>query len=87
MGEAFNFSAILDRIGKIGWGSYIIALIVVAIVACIIGFVLSAIPVIGGLLLIIVIPALAIFVARFITLVYDSVPAEAHRCPRPRRAA
>jgi len=81
MGEAFNFSAILDRIGKIGWGSYIIALIVVAIVACIIGFVLSAIPVIGGLLLIIVIPALVIFVARFITLVYDSVPAEAPPVP------
>ena len=27
MGEAFNFGAILETIGKIGWGGYIIALI------------------------------------------------------------
>jgi hypothetical protein len=81
MGEAFNFNAILDRIGKIGWGSYIIALIVVCIVAGVIGFVLSAIPVIGWLLLIIVIPALVIFVARYVTLVYDSIPAEAPPAP------
>lgn len=77
MGEAFNFNAILERIGKIGWGSYIIALIVVAIIAAIIAFILMAIPVIGWLLFLIIIPALIIFVARYITLVYDSVPAEA----------
>jgi hypothetical protein len=74
MGEAFNFSAILDRIGKIGWGSYILALIVVDVVAAIIAIILSAIPFIGWLLFLIVIPALVIFVARYITLVYDSVP-------------
>jgi len=75
MGEAFNFNAILDRIGKIGWGSYILALIVVFVVAFIIAGILSLIPLIGGLLVIIVAPALAIFVARYITLIYDSVPA------------
>jgi hypothetical protein len=74
MGEAFNFNAILTQIGKIGWGSYIVALIVVFIVAIIIAAILSIIPVIGGLLMLIVAPALAIFVARYITLVYDSVP-------------
>ena len=31
-GEAFNFSAILETIGKIGWINYIIALILVSIV-------------------------------------------------------
>jgi len=77
MGEAFNFSAITALIGKIGWGSYILALIVVTVVACIIGFILSAIPFIGWLLLLIVAPALTIFVARYITLLYDSVPAQA----------
>ena len=76
MGEAFNFTAILDRIGKIGWGTYILALIIVGIVAGIIAVILRAIPVIGWLLLLIVIPALVIFVARYITLIYDSVPSE-----------
>jgi hypothetical protein len=74
MGEAFNFTAILDRIGKIGWGSYILALIVVTVVAGIIGFILSVIPFIGWILMLIAAPALAIFVARFVTLLYDSVP-------------
>ena len=31
-GEAFNFSAILETIGKIGWISYLLALIIVAVV-------------------------------------------------------
>ena len=75
MGEAFNFNAILAQIGKIGWGSYILALIVVFVVAFIIAVILSIIPVIGGLLMLIVAPALTIFVARYITLLYDSVPA------------
>ncbi|MDD1664938.1 MAG: DUF4013 domain-containing protein [Methanomicrobiales archaeon] len=75
MGEAFNFNAILAQIGKIGWVSYIVALIVVFVVAFIIAAILSIIPVIGGLLILIVAPALAIFVARYITLLYDSVPA------------
>jgi hypothetical protein len=75
MGEAFNFNAILDHIGKIGWGSYIIALLAIFIVAGIIAFILSAIPFIGTLLVLIVAPALTIFVARYITLIYDSVPA------------
>src|SRR5512136_1021146 len=77
MGEAFNFSAILDRIGKIGWGSYILALVVVAIVAGVIGIILaiiSAIPVIGWLIALIVGPVVTILVARYVTLVYDSVP-------------
>ncbi|HVN65503.1 MAG TPA: DUF4013 domain-containing protein [Methanomicrobiales archaeon] len=77
MGEAFNFSAITGRIGKIGWGSYIFALIVVFLVAGIIAFILSAIPYIGWLLMFIVAPALTIFIARYITLVYDSVPVAA----------
>ena len=77
MGEAFNFGAIIELIGKIGWGSYILSLIVVDVVAAIIAIILSAIPFIGWLLFLIVIPALVIFVARFITLLYESVPAGA----------
>jgi hypothetical protein len=33
--EAFNFSAIFETIGKIGWITYLIALIIVALVICI----------------------------------------------------
>jgi hypothetical protein len=31
MGEAFNFSAIVATIGRIGWGPYIVALIFVGV--------------------------------------------------------
>jgi hypothetical protein len=54
-GEAFNFSAILAHIGKIGWVEYIITLvvliitaIVVGIIVCIIVFILMLIPILGG---------------------------------------
>ena len=82
-GEAFNISAILAQIGRIGWGSYIIALIVgfialvvLEIIAMIPYVILALIPGIGGLLaflwsLIIAVP-IGIFGARYITQVYDS---------------
>jgi hypothetical protein len=76
-GEAFNVSAILAHIGRIGWGHYIIALIVVMFVVGVISFVLAIIPVIGWLISIIIGPAISIFAARYITLLYDSAPAPA----------
>jgi hypothetical protein len=74
MGEAFNFGAILEKIGKIGWGSYILALIVMYIVVGIIALILSVIPIIGLILIIIAAPALRIFIAQYVTSIYDSVP-------------
>ncbi len=74
-GEAFNFGAILDTIRKIGWGSYILALIILFIVAGIVGFVLNLlteIPYIGWVLWIILIPILIIFEARYICRIYES---------------
>lgn len=74
-GEAFNFGAILETIRKIGWGSYIIALIILFIVAGIIAFVLnliSMIPFIGLILWLILLPFLIIFEARYICMVYES---------------
>jgi len=82
-GEAFNIGAILAQIGKIGWVSYIIALIVgfialvvIEIIAMIPYVILAMIPFLGGLLaflwsLIIAVP-IGIFAARYITQVYDS---------------
>ena len=74
MGEAFNFNAILAQIGKIGWGSYILSLIVLAIVLVIIRVILMIIPVIGWFIAFIVTPLLLIFAFRYIALLYDSVP-------------
>ncbi|HNS83138.1 MAG TPA: DUF4013 domain-containing protein, partial [Methanolinea sp.] len=74
-GEAFNFGAILETIRKIGWGSYILALIILFIVAGIIWFVinlLSAIPFIGWLIALVLLPFMIIFEARYITRVYEA---------------
>jgi hypothetical protein len=77
--EAFNFSAILVHIKRIGWINYIVALIAITIIGYIFSTILnffSFIPVIGifiELLLmgILYVPFL-IFSARFSTLVYDA---------------
>jgi len=76
-GEAFNFSAILTHIGRIGWGPYIIALIVVDVILGVIVSVLNLIPILGQIILLIIAPAIAIFAARYVTLIYDSAPAPA----------
>ena len=76
-GEAFNFSAILAHIGRIGWGSYVIALIVLMAVIFVISFVLGIIPIIGWLISIVIGPAISIFAARYISMLYDSAPAPA----------
>ena len=81
MGEAFNFNAIFTQIGKIGWGSYILSLIVLAIVLVIIRAILMLIPVVGWFIAFIVTPPLAIFAFRYIALLCDSVPAEAPPAP------
>ena len=84
--EAFNLRAILTKIGKIGWGSYIVTLIVLLIIAIvfvlivgIISPILVFIPLIGGslniILYLILIPPISIFFARFFTQIYDSAGA------------
>jgi hypothetical protein len=79
-GEAFNISAILAHIGAVGWGSYIIALIVLWIAVMVIGFVLGIlmiIPLIGWLIAFFLYPVIAIFTARYMTLIYESATAPA----------
>ena len=83
-GEAFNFSEILATIKKIGWLSYILALIIVAIVVGIPVLILwvilialmIALPLVGmviaGIILLIVLPIIAVFEARYLTQVYES---------------
>jgi len=75
-GEAFNFTAILEHIRKIGWGSYILSLIIwflvllialiIAIIICtIVGVILSLIPIVGIFLTIIEIAIALILIAPF----------------------
>ncbi|MGA2162199.1 MAG: DUF4013 domain-containing protein [Methanoregula sp.] len=83
-GEAFNFGEIIATIKKIGWLSYILALIIVAIVVGIPVLVLwvilialtIALPLVGlviaGIILLIVLPIIAVFEARYLTQVYES---------------
>jgi len=74
-GEAFNFSAILAKIRAIGWGNYIIALIVLWIVSFVIAMILNilmAIPFIGWLIYLFLIVPFIIFEARYLAILYES---------------
>ncbi len=73
-GEAFNFGGILATIRQIGWGNYIVALIILFIVMLVFSFILAlitAIPYLGLIIYIILIPPLTIFQARFLTQLYE----------------
>ncbi|MCP1714676.1 ABC-type multidrug transport system fused ATPase/permease subunit [Methanocalculus alkaliphilus] len=76
--EAFNFSAIFEHIGKIGWVDYIITIIVLWIIIAVLAFIigaLSAIPVLGWLIALFLGPPLSLFTWRYVTMLYQSVPA------------
>ena len=62
-GEAFNFNAILEHLRKIGWGSYILALIVLFLVLLIAAIIAMVLFLILGIIL-----ALIPFIGPFITL-------------------
>jgi len=70
-GEAFNFSAILATIDSIGWGSYILALIILYVVVGVVSFVLAVIPFLGVVFSLIFSAPIAVFTARYIALLYD----------------
>ena len=76
IGEAFNFGAIFTHIGKIGWMTYIIALLMILIALVnivIICLVINvAIPYSGIILFLILLPFLSLFSPRYITLLYES---------------
>ncbi len=76
IGEAFNFGEIFARIGKIGVGSYIVSLIVMAIIVGVIMVVLELIPYIGPILSLIAGPVFLLFEGRYLCLLYDSVGEE-----------
>jgi hypothetical protein len=74
LGEAFNVSAIRATIGRIGWINYIIALVIMGIIQFVISLLLSlltGVPYAGTLIELIVLAPVAIFEARYLSLVYD----------------
>ncbi|MFA6224951.1 MAG: DUF4013 domain-containing protein [Methanoregula sp.] len=72
MGEAFNFKEILATIAKIGWVSYILALVVLMVVIEIIISILGMIPVLGIIINIVLIAPVMLFEARYLCQVYDA---------------
>jgi hypothetical protein len=78
IGEAFNFSAILATIRKIGWVPYIIAIIVLFVCGIVFGIVvgiLMIIPILGWLIYLCLISPWALFVTRYVCQLYDSAGA------------
>jgi hypothetical protein len=78
IGEAFNISAILATINKIGWVPYIIALIVLMIVGIIVGVIvgiLTLIPYLGIIIYLCLIAPITLLFMRYICLLYDSAGA------------
>jgi len=75
-GEAFNFGAIFAHIGRIGWMTYIIALLMILIsllnitIICMVFNV--AIPYSGCILLLLLLPFLGLASPRYIALLYES---------------
>ena len=76
LGEAFNFGAIFTHIGRIGWMTYTIALLMILIILVnivIICLIINIIiPYTGIILFLIVLPFLSLFSPRYITLLYES---------------
>ena len=73
--EGIRYSAVMETIRAIGWGSYIIALIVLLVTAIIFFLVISVIgliPYIGWVINLALDPLFAVFSARYLSRVYDS---------------
>jgi hypothetical protein len=78
MDEAFNFREISATIRKIGWGTYIISLVVLFVTLIVIEIVitiLGMIPVLGVIIQIVFIAPVMIFEARYLCQVYDATSA------------
>ncbi|UCE29256.1 MAG: DUF4013 domain-containing protein [Candidatus Bathyarchaeota archaeon] len=68
-GKAFAFGEISDVIGKVGWGTYILWLIVLFVCMLIVGGI-GGIPAIGWILSLVIGPIFGVFVARSASLTY-----------------
>ena len=87
MREGLRFSAITGTIQAIGWGTYILALIIMGVLVVLASLVLSLlalIPIAGWVIELVLMPLIQVFSARFISRVYDhSVPQAPAPAPEP----
>jgi len=73
-GKAFAVGEILAIIGKIGWGKYILWLILMFVIALIVGAI-GSIPAVGWIISLIIGPVFGVFVLRSAALIYsEAVP-------------
>ncbi|PKL62792.1 MAG: hypothetical protein CVV31_04355 [Methanomicrobiales archaeon HGW-Methanomicrobiales-2] len=78
--QAFSFGAIARHIGRIGWGSWILAVIVLALIGLVYAVVLgliASIPILGWIINLFLGVAFGIFHARYLVEAYESAPAPA----------
>ena len=86
-GAAFEFREVLDIIATIGWLRYLANMIVLSIVLCVICVILMVILVIGWILLVVVMPFLTIWEAKFIVNLYESATPQVPPVPETVSAA
>jgi hypothetical protein len=75
MVEGWNYKEIRGTIGRIGWGNYIVALIIILVISFIFSLVTGAIaliPFAGRFIQACCTPLLLVFIARFVTKVYEA---------------
>ena len=72
--KAFAFGEIFDVIGEVGWGTYILWLLIIFICSIIVAGI-GAIPVIGWILSLLIAPIFGVFVAHSASLVYSEATA------------
>jgi hypothetical protein len=73
--EAFNFNAILGTIKKHGWDQYLIAIGILIIAGFIMGIIFNVmmiIPFLGGIICLCLFAPFALFIARYMCILYDN---------------
>jgi len=78
--QAFNLGGIFSHIGRIGWGSWIVAVIILALIGLVYAVVtglIASIPILGWIINLFLGAAFGIFNARYLARAYESAPAPA----------
>ena len=76
--QAFSFRAIFSHIGRIGWGAWILVVIILALIGLVYAVVtglITSIPILGWIINLFLGVAYGIFHARYLVEAYESVPA------------
>ncbi|MEM3921398.1 MAG: DUF4013 domain-containing protein [Nitrososphaerota archaeon] len=71
LGSAFDFNSILSKIKLVGWGSYVLWIIILFAISLILGGI-SFIPYIGWIITLIISPVFMVFIGRSISNIYES---------------